>query len=143
LNKALPLLISAAQHIDKNPETSLETRYESNKLLAQYYGAQGEYSKAFNYLQSNIAIAEKIKQEDKRLTVYKMEAARIAAAINADNEAKNLELNLAKNKLQNKNISIIALTILALIIIAWVLYIIRVISKRAKAELKQKNRKWK
>ncbi|MBL7705170.1 MAG: hypothetical protein JNM21_06430 [Taibaiella sp.] len=137
-SKALPLLLSAAQHINKNPETSLETRYESNKLLAQYYGAQGDYNKAFDYLQSNIAIAEKIKQEDKRLSVYKMEAARIAAAINADNEAKNLELKLAKNKLQNKNISIIALTILALIIIAWVLYSIRMIRKRAKAELKQK-----
>jgi len=138
LRKVLPLLISAAQHISKNPETPLETRYESNKLLAQYYGAQGEYHKAFDYWESNLEIAEKIKLGDKKLTVYKMEAARIAAAINADNEAKNLELKLAKNKLQNKNISIIALTILALIIIACILYSIRNIRKRARAELKQK-----
>lgn len=136
--KALPLLSSADQQINKNPETSLETRYESNKLLAQYYGAQGQYKKAFDYWQSNIEIAEKIKLNDKKLTVYKMEAARVAAAINADNEAKNLELKLAKNKLQNKNISIIALAILALIIISWVLYGIRNIRKRAKAALKQK-----
>lgn len=136
--RALPLLRSAEQHINNNPETALETRHESNKLWAAYYSGQGAYHKAYYYLESNLELAEKIKLNDKRLTVYKMEAARIAAAINADKEARTLELKLAKNKLQNRNISIIALVALALIIIAWVLYSIRNIRKRTKAELKQK-----